>query len=95
MKLFQKDPDSTEPFGFDWTTYLSEIGASETISTSTWSATPSGLTLSGGSIVTGSKKTQIKVAGGVAGTRYTVTNRIITSSSYTDDRSFIVIGAER
>lgn len=95
MKLFQKDTDSTEPFGFDWTTYLAEIGASETIASSTWSATPSGLTLSGGSIVTGSLKTQIKVSGGTVGTRYTVTNRIVTSSSYTDDRSFIVIGAER
>jgi len=95
MKLFQKDPDSTEPFGFDWTDYLAEIGASETISTSTWSVTPSGLTLASGSIVTGSKKTQIKASGGSVGTRYTVTNRIVTSSSYTDDRSFIVIGAER
>ena len=48
-----------------------------------------GLTLAGGSIVTGSKKTQIKASVGVAGTRYTVTNRIVTSSSYTDDRSFV------
>ncbi len=95
MKLFLKDPNSTEPFGFDWTTYLAEIGASETITTSTWSSTPTGLTLSAGSIVTGSKKTQITAAGGIEGTRYTLTNRIITSSSYTDDRSFVVISAEQ
>lgn len=95
MKLFQKDTDSTEPFGHDWTPWLAEIGASETIASSTWSATPSGLTLSGGSIVTGSLKTQIKVTGGVVGTRYTVTNRIVTSSGYTDDRSFQLIGVDR
>ena len=95
MKLFLKDPDSTEPFGFDWTAWLAEIGASETITSSTWSVSPSGLTLAGGSIVTGSKKTQIKASVGVAGTRYTVTNRIVTSSSYTDDRSFVVLGEER
>jgi hypothetical protein len=92
--LYLKDPDSIEPYGFDWTDWLAEIGASETVSTSTWASSPSGLTLTSGAIVTGSKKTQITVAGGTSGT-YVVTNSIVTSSGYEDDRSFYVLVQDR
>lgn len=93
--LYQKDPDSIEPYGFDWTAWLAEIGASETITTSTWASSPAGLTLASGSIVTGSKQTQITASGGTVGGRYTVTNSIVTSGGFEDDRSFVIACVER
>lgn len=92
--LVIKDPNSSAwPKGIDWTTYLAEIGVSETVSTSTWVITgpDTVLTASGASIVTGSLKTQVKLAAGTLGYRYTVTNSIITSSGVHDDRSFDVL----
>lgn len=92
--LVQKDPDALNvPQGLDWTQYLAAIDAAETITTSTWAASPSGLTFSSASIVSGNLKTQVRISGGVAGTEYTVTNHIITSSGVQDDRSFpLVVG---
>jgi hypothetical protein len=88
---FEKDPQSIEPRGFDWTSYLAEIGSGETIQTSTWSRSPSTLTLSGASIVTGGKKTQVMLSGGVLSVKYTVTNHIVTTpSGVEDDRSITV-----
>lgn len=91
-----KDPDSIEPQGFDWTDWLEELGDSVTISTSTWAVSPTGgITLSGDSIITGSLKTQVTLTGGTVHRRYTVTNRIVTSSGVHDDRSFVVLVTER
>lgn len=92
--LVPKDPQASAwPKGIDWTDYLAEIGASETISTSTWAITGADavLTAASPSIVTGSKKTQIKLSAGTLGVRYTVTNTIVTSSGITDERSFTVL----
>jgi hypothetical protein len=97
-ELITKDPSSIEPQGFDWTLYLAELGASVTISTSAWEVSPDdddGLTLSGASIVGSSLKTVVTLTGGVLGTTYNVTNRIVTSSGVTDDRSFRVRIANR
>jgi hypothetical protein len=94
--LYEKDVDSTEPYGFDWTAWLVEIGSSELIMTSAWLLNPNtDLVLSSPSIVTGSQKTQVTFAGGTAGVQYEVTNRITTSSGFTDDRSFYILGVER
>ncbi len=90
-----KDPQATVPEGFDWTPYLARLGADVTISTSSWTRTGSdtALTLANPSIVTGSRKTQVMLAGGTPGLTYTVTNRIKTSSTpeVTDERSFEVL----
>ena len=95
MILKEHDPDATTPRGFDWTDWLAEIGSTETISSSSWASTPSGLTLTSGSIVTGSLKTQIKIAGGTLGVEYIVTNSVITSSGYHDDRSFRLLCSDQ
>jgi hypothetical protein len=98
--LVIKDASSDEPQGFDWTTYLAELGAGVEIQTSTWTITggdsavdptPSTvLTSHDASIVTGGLKTQAFFAGGTHGKKYTVTNRIVTNSApaVTDERSF-------
>lgn len=92
-----KDPNAASwPKGIDYTNYLADLDAAETISSSTWAIyTPSGVVSTslvsvGSSIVAGQKKTQIKLSGGVLGTTYTVTNSITTSSGVIDDRSFFV-----
>lgn len=89
--LVEKDPESIEPYGFDWTNWLAEIADSETVASSTWSVTPTttpALSIPTSSIVTGSLKTQAKFSGGKPGVYYTVTNDIVTSSGFKDDRSF-------
>lgn len=97
--LIEKDPQSIEPQGFDWTAYLAELDAAETVTTSTWSITPSespaSLTISGETIVQGGLRTKATLAGGTLGARYTVTNHIVTSSGVEDDRSFFVKVVQR
>ena len=98
--LIEKDPSSIEPQGLDWTDYLAELGSGVTISTSTWSvSTITGdaapLTLSAPTIVTGDLKTQVTLTAGTLGFKYTLTNRIVTSSSVQDERSFRVLVVQR
>lgn len=92
MTLKVKDPDATAPQGFDWTDYLALLGSGVTIANSTWSRSgaDADLTIVSSSIVTGGLKTQVLLSDGTPGVTYTVTNRIITTSSpaVTDDRSF-------
>lgn len=89
-QLITKDPQSVEPQGFDWTAYLAEIDDAETIASSTWAVSGSGLTLTSATVLAGSLKTQVTLNGGTVGSKYTVTNHIITSSGVEDDRSFFV-----
>lgn len=96
--LCVKDPEATAwPKGIDWTTYLAALDAAETISTSTWAVDgpDAELETASPSIVTGSKKTQVKLSGGTVGALYTVTNSIVTSSGVVDDRSFQVLIEEQ
>jgi len=98
--LIQKDPSSIEPQGFDWTTYLAELGALVIISASTWTVSTivgdaAPMTLSGDAIVTGSLKTQVTLTAGSVGYKYTVTNHITTSSGVQDERSFKVLVVQR
>jgi len=93
--LITKDPDSVEPYGFDWTSYLADFGAEAEIDTSEWIITPlngespSTLTIDDESIEAGNLKTQAYFTGGTQGAIYRVTNRIVTNTAVTvtDDRS--------
>lgn len=93
--LVTKDPASTEPWGFDWTDWLAELGGSPTpiITESTYrvSGKDAALTTEDATIVTGSLSTQVRLVGGTVGLRYTVTNRIVASSGDIDERSFKVL----
>ncbi len=95
--LILKDPQSVEPMGVDWTDWLAELSATETISVSTYAVTGADaiLTLTSPSIVTGSLKTQVKLNAGTVGLKYTVTNHITTSGGSQDDRSFFVLVAQK
>jgi hypothetical protein len=90
-----KDPSSDEPYGVDWTAYLAELGVGVTIAASTWAITGTDavLTKHDDTVILGSLKTQLFLAAGTNGRRYTVTNHITTNSSpaVIDERSFYVL----
>lgn len=93
--LIQKDPSAIVPKGFDWTAWLAELGDTVIIATSTYAVSTvlddaAPLTLSGALKVSGNLKTQVTLSGGTVGYRYTVTNRIVTTTGVQDERSFRV-----
>lgn len=80
-----KDPNDNLDWGCTWTEWLA---LAETVATSTWTSTPTGLTH--GAESTTDEVTSIFLTGGVAGTTYTLTNRIITNQGRTEERSMII-----
>lgn len=83
MKGFVKDPDATLDYGFDWSLWL----GTDTIAISEW-IVPSALTIVPGSETADDTKTKCFISGGVAGTNYTVTNKITTTGQRIEERSF-------
>lgn len=81
---FIKDPDNSLDYVWDWADWL---GASETITTSTW-IVQSGITQGAISNTTTTATTWL--SGGTAGNSYTVTNRIITNQGRIADRTATV-----
>jgi hypothetical protein len=88
-----KDPNAIEFFVVDWD--AEHLAASVTLTTSTWTITGPDAVLTDDqpSILSGSRKTQVRLSAGTEGKRYTVTNRIVTneSPSQTKDASFRVL----
>lgn len=84
-----KDPDAVLDYAVDWTEWLTE---GETITDSTW-LVPDGLTEDSASHTT--SRATVWLAGGTAGTRYAVTNRITTDQGRTDDRTITIDVKER
>jgi len=85
MKGYIKDPDAIVDYQFDWSPWLQ----TDRISTSTWSISPSGsLTVVAASeTIISQLQTRCFVEGGDVGEEYTLTNRVETIGSRTDDRS--------
>lgn len=79
-----KDPDAVLDYKVDWSAWLA---ASETITTSTWTA-PAGVTVTTSSHDTTSATAWL--SGGATGGIYDVTNRIVTNQGRTDDRTIKV-----
>lgn len=92
--LITKDPDSSEPQGFDWTAYLAELGSGVEIAGSEWfvSGPDSALDFENDTVLSGNLRTQCYLTGGTPNRRYKVTNRITTNAApaVADDRSFYV-----
>ena len=91
--LVTKDPNNIEVFMVDWDQERLATGVE--ISDSTWAITgpDSALTEDEDSIVTGNRKTQIRLTGGTLHKRYTVTNTIETNETpaQTIDASFFIL----
>ena len=90
-----KDPSESRVFLFDWDAY--NLAAAVTITTSTWTLTPlypsatdAVLTKDSESILTGDRKTQLRLTAGTLGQTYEIANKIVTSESpaQTKERSF-------
>ena len=84
-----KDPDSVIDYGVDWSAWLA---SGETILTSSW-IVPAGLTLDSESNTT--TATAVFLSAGIEGESYTLTNRITTSAGRTEDRSMIILCAQK
>ena len=80
-----KDPNAILDYRIDWGTNW--LGASETITTSTW-VVDSGITQDRATNTT--TTATIWLSGGTHGTKYTVTNRIVTNQGRTNDSSLII-----
>ena len=97
--LYTKDPNELRVVQFDWDTD-GNLATAVTISTSTWTITVeqpaselvSGLTKDNPTILSGSRKTQVRVTAGTLGSRYRLTNTIVTNESpaQTKERSVFV-----
>lgn len=90
VDAFLKDPDAVLDYSFDWDDGY--LAAGETISTSTMIAT-TGITIDDDTNDT--TTATVWLSGGTVGEDYTVTNRITTSASRTDDRSIRIRVVEK
>lgn len=81
---FDHAPGSNLDYSLNWVSWL---GVSETIQSSSWTAT-AGITLS--SEQNSSGITSVFAAGGVVGRIYTLTNTIVTSAGRTDSRVIVL-----
>lgn len=88
VETFTKDPDGKLPYTIDWSAWLTP---GDTLQASAWVA--EGLLLS--SPTFDDTSATVWVAGGNAGTRYTVTNRVTTQLGVIDDRSIEIACAQR
>lgn len=84
------DPQANLDYPIDWADW---IQAGDSIAESTWSASPTGLTI--GTTGIAGTVTSAWVSGGVAGTTYTLTNHIVLTSGREDDRSIELICVDR
>lgn len=74
--LEPKDPNDKVDYAVNWSRYLTRVG--DTIQTSTWPViTPAGLDVL--ATTHDGMRAVIKIDGGIAGTEYRLTNRIVTT----------------
>lgn len=84
-KRYTKDPADVLDYPNNWSDWLDD---GETIYSSTWAVSPSGLSMSMPSIVNNGTYAVVWLAGGVANNIYIVTNRITTTDGRIAERSF-------
>jgi len=95
--LIVKDPSDVTVLVFDWD--ATHLAAGVTIATSTWTitalqpASDTALTKDEPSILTGDRKTQVRLTAGTLGALYQLDNRIVTSETpaQTKERSIQVL----
>lgn len=89
-QTYVKDPDAVLDYAQDWSEWL----GADTLSSASWTV-PSGITLGNGSNGAPAPAATATVAtawllGGVAGTDYAVTCRVVTAGGRTDDRTVTI-----
>lgn len=87
MTFYLKDPSSQVDYALDWTGYLD----GQVIAASAWSVQPAE---PGGVIVASAgfdlNRAAARIAGGIAGHVYSVTNQVTLSDGSVDARSLVV-----
>jgi len=88
LKWPDKDPDEVLDYLVDWSDRLT---GSDTIDTSTWimPSAPDALLIKD-SDTHNNTTTTIWLSGGTLGTKYTLTNRVVTDGGRTMDQSMII-----
>lgn len=84
-----KDPDETLDYLWDWSAWL----GADTISTSEFTVSPSGLVIESDN--NSDKTSVVWLSGGTAGLIYDVTNRITTVAGRTADRTALIVCQQR
>jgi hypothetical protein len=88
IATFVKDPNAVLDYLIDWSPWL----GADTIVTSTW-IVPTGITKN--SDTKTNTTTTVWLSGGTAGTKYPLTNRVVTAGARTDDRTITINVKER
>lgn len=88
--LFIHDPQALLDYSVDWTLWMDD---GDTITSSTWTITPTGPALSASSHDT--TTTTIWVDDGTVGVTYELTNHIVTSEGREDDRTLTLVCQNR
>lgn len=88
MSLYFQDPADRVDYGFDYTPWLD----GDTISTSSWSVYPAGITVS--NPTSSDTKTTVWLTGGTDGGVHRLTNHIVTTAGREKDQGFTVIVKE-
>lgn len=86
---FYQDPAEKLDYQLDWTGFL----GADTISSSAWASTPSGLTHVAAPNTT--TTATLRISGGLVGTTYTVTNHVVLASGQEAERSFYLKVVDR
>ena len=86
MATYQQGPSDFLDYPFDWSRFLP---AGDSITSSTWSTSPAGLSTSLPAIV-GASMTAVWVTGGSPGSTYTLTNNVVTAAGRAADRSIVL-----
>lgn len=85
---YVKDPTEKKDYEIDWSRHL---GSGETVTTSTWSVAPVGITLAApNQAALATPITRTRLTGGTAGVEYRITNHVVTSTTQEFERSFTV-----
>jgi hypothetical protein len=80
--ILAKDPNATLDYAIDWS---DEISDGDSLSSATWTSTPTGLTLT--PLAIQGDEAPVVISGGTDGTMYSLQCRYVTASGYTDDRT--------
>lgn len=97
---FLKDPDAVLDYLFDWASNTNSNGTTdwlqsgETITDHTITAT-TGITVDSSALVNTATSVVAWLSGGTAGTKYNVTCHIVTSAGREDDRTIVIMCAQR
>jgi hypothetical protein len=82
---FEKDPSAKKDYMLDWSAWL----GSDTITTSTWTVLPTGITKDSDSKT--ATTTTVWLSGGVIDAEYRITNLIETVGGRKESRGFTVL----